>query len=145
MTHHCKILLLSGLLLITSTTQAEEKKQPDTEKPYVYCLLFDFSNPEEIKSATFKAYDHPWYKLYRPREVINASFTDLAGKYCWRSALPEMGLSLSYTVKEGAGINRSYRCRKAPLPMKKYKAKTWQVTIRKKTADESHPIDCEIK
>ncbi len=140
MTHHYKILLLAGLLLIATGAQAEENK----EKPYVYCFMVDFSYPDQIKNATIKGYDHPWYRLYRPREIISATFTDFAGKHCWRSALPEMGLSMSYVSRNKPQLDRSFRCRIAPLPKEKYKAMDWKLTIKKKTPDESYPIDCQI-
>ena len=133
-------LLCLLLLFASSTVMAEE-----AEKQYKYCFKVHFLDLEQIQSATVSGYDHPWYKLFRPREIHSVSFTSYGDRHCWKSELPEMGIAMHYVVKSGSQAGQTFRCRQTPDPMEKYKAKTWNLTIRKKKPDESYPVDCRIK
>jgi hypothetical protein len=135
-----RTFLLSGLLLLFS-----QGALSDSGEQYKYCFKVSFTDNQQIESATVKGYDHPWWKLFRPREIHSATFTDYAQKKCWKSELPEIGIGMSYTLKEPQGSAIEFRCRRAPDEMAQYKAKTWNLYIRAKKHDENYPIDCEIK
>lgn len=117
----------------------------DAEKQFKYCFKVNFMDNPQIESATVKGFDHPWWKLQRPHEIHSVTLTDYTQKKCWKSELPEMGIGMTYTLKEPQGSAIEFRCRKAPDNMEKYKAKTWNLYIRTKKHDERYPIDCKIR
>lgn len=134
------LIFLLPLLFLSSGAMAE-----DSNKLYKYCFKVHFLDPEQIESATVTGYDHPWYKLFQPKEIHRKTFTSYTDRHCWKSELPEMGIGMRYVViNSGQGTN-DFRCRKAPDPLKKYKAKTWNLVIRRKQAGEEYPIDCRIE
>ena len=140
MSHSRLKVMVSALILVFSQAALSED-----DAQYKYCFKVDFMDNPNIESATVKVYDHPWWRLFYPREVHSLTITDYTQKRCWHSGLPEMGLSMSYKLKEPQGIAYEFNCRKAPDSKTKYQAKTWSLYIRNKKHDESYPVDCTIK
>ena len=139
MAHSGLKLMVSGFILLFCQAALSGNGEQ-----YKYCFKVDFMDNPNIESATVKGFDHPWWRLFYPREVNSLTITDYTQKSCWHSELPEMGLSMSYKLKEPQGIAYEFHCRKAPDSKTKYKAKTWNLYIRNMKQDEKYPVECKI-